>query len=289
MQALKQAWRWLKRRSRYHRAIAVLLATCLTLLWSNPLLGQASSDHSSSPGSTRSLEATLAKLPAPQSHPLPPTLAQWQDPQQSGDYFDQVKPVVVGALLWTQFPITVYVEPITATEQALPFTSHRAKTWIAAIEQAIAEWNRYLPLQPVEQPEQADIRLWRSTPPLRIEKAEGAAGDRKQPLIPRARSAETRFEFYARPSTTDKAVPQVLAHRMSIFIRPDQALEYLQAAARHELGHALGIWGHSPQATDALYFSQVRHPAKISARDLNTLKRVYQQPTRLGWPIPPES
>jgi len=73
---------------------------------------------------------------------------------------------------------------------------------------------------------------------------------------------------------------------MTIYIRPDQAIEYLQAAARHELGHALGIWGHSPQPTDALYASQVRNPAKISARDLNTLKRVYEQPTRLGWEMP---
>ena len=35
--------------------------------------------------------------------------------------------------------------------------------------------------------------------------------------------------------------------------------------------------------TDVLYFSQVRNPPAISARDVNTLKRVYEQPTRLGW------
>jgi hypothetical protein len=35
-----------------------------------------------------------------------------------------------------------------------------------------------------------------------------------------------------------------------------------------------------------MYFAQVRTPPVISARDINTLKRVYQQPTQLGWPIP---
>jgi predicted Zn-dependent protease len=59
--------------------------------------------------------------------------------------------------------------------------------------------------------------------------------------------------------------------------------KYLPAAARHEFGHALGIWGHSLEETDVMYYSQVGEPPSISARDINTLKRIYQQPTRLGW------
>ncbi|XTZ12993.1 MAG: peptidase, partial [cyanobacterium endosymbiont of Rhopalodia inflata] len=38
--------------------------------------------------------------------------------------------------------------------------------------------------------------------------------------------------------------------------------------------------------TDALYFSQVRSLSPISVRDVNTLKKIYQQPTRLGWKLP---
>ena len=75
----------------------------------------------------------------------------------------------------------------------------------------------------------------------------------------------------------------MLCHRFEITINPTQSGDYLRAAVRHEFGHALGIWGHSPEATDALYFSQTRTPAAISDRDLNTLKRIYEQPTRLGW------
>jgi len=47
----------------------------------------------------------------------------------------------------------------------------------------------------------------------------------------------------------------------------------------------LGIWGHSLLQTDIMYFSQVRKPPFISIRDVNTLKRVYEQPTSLGWSI----
>ena len=76
-----------------------------------------------------------------------------------------------------------------------------------------------------------------------------------------------------------------LYHRFAILLSPSQTGNYLLAAARHELGHALGIWGHSKLQSDALYFSQVRNPPLISARDVNTLKRVYEQPTNLGWNI----
>jgi predicted Zn-dependent protease len=78
-----------------------------------------------------------------------------------------------------------------------------------------------------------------------------------------------------------------LRHHMTIQIRPTQAGEFETAAIRHELGHALGIWGHSPMMTDALYFSQVREPPPISARDVNTLQRIYRQGTRLGGLLTP--
>lgn len=42
----------------------------------------------------------------------------------------------------------------------------------------------------------------------------------------------------------------------------------------HELGHALGIGGHSPNDTDLMYF-QENGTTTTTARDLNTLKTVY--------------
>ena len=51
------------------------------------------------------------------------------------------------------------------------------------------------------------------------------------------------------------------------------------------LGHALGIWGHSSDSRDALYGAAVANPPAISPRDRNTLVKIYEQPTRLGWPL----
>lgn len=231
--------------------------------------------------------AIAIDLPALQTHRLPAALAAWQDSTQAGDYFDQVKPLEVGALIWSQFPVRVYIEapsmailPASASSSSVnSWQQAQATEWAKAVAGAVQEWNDYIPLQLVEQPQQADITIWRSQPPLRIDRsaAEPKPWDRNY----RARSAETRYELYV-----DRSVqPVLLSHRCTISLRPSQTRQYIQAAARHELGHALGIWGHSPAQTDALYFSQVRNPAAISARDINTLKLIYQQPTRLGWPV----
>lgn len=230
-----------------------------------------------------SIERMLANLPAARPHLLPPSLARWHDPQETSDYFKEIQLTPVGALIWSHFPITVYVQPVEA--EGSPFLVQRSQRWVQAVETAIQEWTPYLPLSQVEQAKEADITVWRNAPPLKFERTNTSqTSDRRFLPISRARSAETVFELYAKSRSGSPHSP-ILAHRIKIYIRPDQADSYLQAAARHEMGHALGIWGHSPQPTDALYFSQVRHPPNISARDLNTLKRVYQQPTRLGWEI----
>lgn len=243
------------------------------------------------------------KLPTPRPHPLPSSLANWKDSGRSGDYFDQIKPVNVGYLVWSEFPITVFIEPLTPDEAKYPFTTQRAEIWIKAVLAAVKEWNQYLPLQVVNLADGADITIRRSPPPIRFESPDSSTDQsdaRNRLPIARARSAETRFELYIKQPTHhssdtsgtapsensgSRGLSKILAHRFTIQLRPDQAASYLQAAARHELGHALGIWGHSPLQSDAMYFSQVSNSPLISPRDVNTLKRVYEQPTRLGWAI----
>jgi predicted Zn-dependent protease len=195
-------------------------------------------------------------------HPLPPSLEQWQDQSNSGDYFDQITPTKAGYLIWSRFPVQVKVETPTGINE------QQAQVWVNSVLQAVQEWGIYLPLQIVENSQTADISIWRKAPPLQIE---------PNSRMPRARSALTTYELYNENN--------LLRHRFTILLSPSQTGEYVQAAARHEIGHALGIWGHSPSPTDALYFSQVRQPPSISARDVNTLKRVYEQATSLGWPV----
>lgn len=288
----------MQRRSRVIGAIAVLLCLLFLTPWDfappaavpvpAPSPPIPTTDIPTPESLPPAVDRALSRLSPPRPHPLPTGLLSRYVPA-AGDYFDQVQSPIVGALVWSRFPVTVHIQPIAPAEQASPFLQRRSQAWIEAVQAAVAEWQALIPLQLVTTPEGADITLTRSPLPLRLSPPEPGSDDprstdratRRLP-IPRARSAETRFELYARPAATTGA-PSILAHRMRIAIRPDQAVEYLQAAARHELGHALGIWGHSSQPTDALYFSQVRNPAPISQRDINTLKRVYEQPTRLGW------
>jgi predicted Zn-dependent protease len=201
-------------------------------------------------------------LPPPKSHPLPPTLANWQDSTNNGDYFSQIAPTQIGYLIWSQFPIKIYVETPKTID------AKQAQAWVNEVLQAVRDWSAYLPLQVIEKPEVADITIVRKAPPLQT-----SPGSK----FPRARSAQTTYDLYNKNN--------FLYHRFTILLSPSQTGKYLLAAARHELGHALGIWGHSPLQSDVLYFSQVRNPPPISPRDVNTLKRVYEQPTSLGWSL----
>ncbi len=198
------------------------------------------------------------RWPSPQVHALPPTLANWQDSTDSGDYFDRIKSPKVGHLVWSKFPIRVYLEH--------PLNTNGSIEWVEAVLGVVREWGVYLPLAVVDSSEVADIIILRQAPPLR------------QGLL-RSRSGESVYELY----TSRDGDKTILSHRFSVYLNPNQVGKYIAATARHELGHALGIWGHSLMETDVLYFSQVRNPPPISVKDVNTLKRVYEQPTRLGW------
>jgi predicted Zn-dependent protease len=195
-------------------------------------------------------------------HSLPPTLEKWHDKTNSGDYFDQIKSTKVGYLIWSSFPVKVNIEtPKDIGEK-------QSQIWVNNVLKAVEEWSIYLPLQVVEKSDIADIKIIRKVPPLQRE---------PNGKILRARSALTTFDLYT--------ANNILSHRFTILLSPSQTGEYVLSAARHELGHALGIWGHSLSPTDTMYFSQVRNPPLISVRDVNTLKRIYEQSTGLGWSV----
>lgn len=209
-----------------------------------------------------------ASFPSPRSHPLPLQLAQWKN--SNDDYFDRIEPTSLGYLVWSDFPVKVYLEPEGEDN------ANTARKWTQAVRAAIAEWNVYLPLQEVREKENADIIWLRSRPPMRAR----IDRENRQLIIPRARTAEAKYEIYLQ-----KTNPPTLAHRFQIFLGSHQSERHTLGTARHELGHALGIWGHSPLETDALYEAQTGNPPPISSRDINTLKKIYQQPTQLGWQV----
>jgi predicted Zn-dependent protease len=191
-----------------------------------------------------------------QVHPLPAKLANWQDTQNSGDYFQEIDTPEFGQLIWSEFPIQVYIEQ--------PNTANSSK-WREIVREAIFQWQPYLDFTLVDQAETADIVIYRRQPPISLTRM-------------RSRSAEARYQLYLQ----NKNGKSVLKQKFTIWLSPNQVGAYIASAARHEFGHALGIWGHSPQPEDVMYYSQVQSPPNISPRDINTLKKIYQQTTRLG-------
>lgn len=206
-------------------------------------------------------------LPPLKAHPLPPTLAQWETVAEAGNYFSEVEASPLGYLLWSAFPVKVYLDLSASSED------QGLQGWVEAVTTAMQEWAVYLPLEQINDRAQADIIIARSRPPLNTTR------NPETGLIElsRARTARTRYQF--------EIVDRQLTHQMLIEMSPGQRQAATLATARHEIGHALGIWGHSPHREDALYFSQVRDFPSISERDINTLQKIYQQPTRLGWDI----
>ncbi|HEY9596850.1 MAG TPA: peptidase, partial [Cyanophyceae cyanobacterium] len=176
--------RTLGRRQRHkgRRLILLVVAIAIGLLVTSTRIGLGQ-NSSSLPSS----------LPTPQIHPLPSPLAQWQDTSNQGDYFSEIKPTPVGYLVWSQFPVKVYVErPSNPTESSS--SVQRFQAWGNAVLQAIQEWSVYLPLEVIEQPTQADISILRSRPPLQA----SVNRETGQLNLPRARAAETRYKFYLR-------------------------------------------------------------------------------------------
>ncbi len=228
-----------------------------------------------------SISPSPSDLPPLQVHPLPETLLNWRDRVDLGDYFDHLNPLDFGALVWSNFPIQVYIEP-SQTESAIANES-----WLSLAQTALQAWQPYLPLQVTEQPDTADITIRAVAPPLQIAASPTTTNQPddspRRLTLGRVRSAEARYQLYLKTLNSGKTE---LIHRCTININPRQAQAYMYTALLHELGHALGLWGHSLNPQDTMYFSQVQQPVEISERDINTLKRVYQQPTQLGWYLP---
>ena len=142
--------------------------------------------------------------------------------------------------------------------------------WITAVDSALDRWSALIPLQRVQDPERAQILLERRKPPLRaVGRGWRASNGRSQLQLLEVRRRDVwRFE------------PQV-----TVLVSPHLRGEVQQATALHELGHAFGLWGHSPEPTDAMAVHQGQRPVlELSERDRLTLRWVRDQPNDFGRP-----
>ncbi|UCE87129.1 MAG: matrixin family metalloprotease [Deltaproteobacteria bacterium] len=58
----------------------------------------------------------------------------------------------------------------------------------------------------------------------------------------------------------------------------DVSLELLYLTVLHEMGHALGLGGHSPEPSDVMYGALAQQRGGLSERDRNTLRALYDRP-----------
>lgn len=141
--------------------------------------------------------------------------------------------------------------------------------WSAALSRALSQWRALLPIRVVEDPEAAQVRVWRRRPPL-IPGPDGrlrASHGRASLSLERVRRGEvTRLE------------PAV-----EVLISPGQREQAIEATALHELGHAFGLWGHSEDPADVMAAVPGAQPVLVlSRRDRSTLQWLYQQSTVFG-------
>ena len=140
--------------------------------------------------------------------------------------------------------------------------------WTLALESALSVWEEVLPITRVMSPGQANVQIFQRRPPrLRIGSTWRASNGRSRlQVVEVQRRGQWRLE------------PHV-----DVLVSPELRASGIEATAVHELGHAFGIWGHSPQPDDVMAVHQNQTPVlNLSKRDQATLNWMYQKATKFG-------
>jgi predicted Zn-dependent protease len=181
------------------------------------------------------------------------------------DYFDLLKKFPNNTVVrWKNLPVRVH----------LPQNS--PESWQRSLDVGIKRWGEYLPLKVVPISEPADIEVsW-------VNK-----------LVPQYLGI-TRLTF------KDGMQVQVFLLRPTFYL-PEIPEKVLANVFLHELGHALGIFGHSDSHHDLMYAAEITPASKgkpaeikfggLGERDVNTLKHIYASdppPERFSLPEPLE-
>jgi predicted Zn-dependent protease len=166
---------------------------------------------------------------------------------------------------WTSFPLKVSIGNVPNGN------------WAQGAREAFRIWKEMLPMELTADPDEADIRFnWEGGTDI-----EGAAGEEMDWV---------QFRRVGNELTGRKVA------FISVDLSHDWSKDEMRAIVLHELGHALGIRGHSSSKGDIMYYQvqekhhQVMIPgviypvawkslvSKPSQRDLNTLIRLYNTP-----------
>lgn len=198
----------------------------------------------------------------------------------AGDYFGSVMKATKGKVFrFKAMPIPVYVTPISDRD----FTS----SVIAAFESWEERTSGLIRFVQVSDPEVARIKVtWKHlgvspddtgctlgahTITKWNTKGSGSVALLSVGMIPVPVYIPKLGPKYSVP-------PQIIEVNLDLIEQKNREIRYqvLENVVTHELGHALGILGHSPNKQDMMYPLTDEH-SRLSSRDINTITRIYNE------------
>ena len=170
--------------------------------------------------------------------------------QVSNNYFERIAMVSDGRLTrFTESPIAVYVEGLAV----------QGKEYAPDLQYALKEWEKYsggiLKFRLVDLPDGADILVsW-------VRELESSDQEHPLGISELQRTGPNEFRVEISVVLKHKKTHKPLTH------------EQMKTVLLHEFGHAVGLWGHSKDKEDLMYYAaNAPHPTR---RDINTIKQVY--------------
>lgn len=198
------------------------------------------------------------------------------NPNQAGDYFDLIMKATKGKVVrFKQMPIPVYITPFPDPA----FTN----ACVGAFEDWEERGRGLVSFRQVENPDHARIRVIWSHLGLANNPHDCSLGAHTLTSWRRQNSG-TRIIFVGGipiplklSDGTYTVPPQVIEVNLDLIsAKPEEVrMRVLKNVVAHELGHALGILGHSPARCDLMY-AVTDECSRLSQHDINTLSRLYQ-------------
>ena len=164
------------------------------------------------------------------------------------DYFDQITVFSHGRITrFVEMPITVYITPALQTTGYLPAIRYAMRQWEAVSDGKVQ-------FQESQVSEDADIWVrW------------GYSGVEKTDMT------------YGRAELTRHYAGDFSVEIILSLPKPSMAAtlskEEIRTVCLHEFGHAIGLWGHSPDSLDVSFWASIAQ--RPTARDRATLLKVY--------------